>query len=286
MQDSTTQILQTIWPQSSVECRSPTGVMLHASPSGAPHLRRFVQETLRRSRTSYSTLQVALFYIILLKKHIPRDDAALGDDRGKSAEVRPEVDALRCGRRVFLTALILASKYLQDRNFSTRAWSKISGLSSKEINRNEQTFLQTIDWQLHITGPKFQKWSAIISQHSSGPGGPPSASRSWALILPILTPELDHPDLCADIIPPLHSCRPKLSLETMIASSDGGDSSDSSSSASSPRSTLSPAGPSQLGKKPSYIDLMPSRPRMALLPTPPLSSRFHTPAASIALWVE
>jgi hypothetical protein len=35
------------------------------------NLRTFIQETLRRSRTSYSTLQVALYYLIKVKPHVP-----------------------------------------------------------------------------------------------------------------------------------------------------------------------------------------------------------------------
>jgi hypothetical protein len=45
------------------------------------------------------------------------------------AEEAQLVRAKQCGRRMFLAALILSSKSLQDRNYSARAWSKISGLN-------------------------------------------------------------------------------------------------------------------------------------------------------------
>ncbi|KAI5282230.1 hypothetical protein KEM52_003736, partial [Ascosphaera acerosa] len=61
-----------------------------------------------------------------------------------------------CGRRMFLTALILASKYLQDHNYSARAWAKISGLDVQELNKNETTFLQAVNWKLHVPEAMFQ----------------------------------------------------------------------------------------------------------------------------------
>jgi hypothetical protein len=46
--------------------------------------------------------------------------------------------AMHCGRRMLLTALILASKYLQDHSYSALEWSQISGFNTSEINRNSQ----------------------------------------------------------------------------------------------------------------------------------------------------
>jgi len=70
---------------------------------------------------------------------------------------------LLCGRRMFLSSLILASKYLQDRNYSNKAWSKISGLSLKEINENELVFLKLIDWELHLKFDDFKRWTERLN---------------------------------------------------------------------------------------------------------------------------
>ncbi|ORY46312.1 hypothetical protein BCR35DRAFT_258485, partial [Leucosporidium creatinivorum] len=53
-----------------------------------------------------------------------------------------------CGRRMFLASLIGASKFLQDRNYSNRAWARISGLPVTEINVNERAFLNMMKFQL------------------------------------------------------------------------------------------------------------------------------------------
>lgn len=158
-------------------------------------LRTFIQETLRRSRTSYSTLQVALYYLVLIKPHVPKHDFTM-----EQPDDNHECRALQCGRRMFLSALILASKYLQDRNYSARAWSKISGLATQEINQNELAFLLAVDWKLHITDEVFQRWTEIVLKYT--PPSPPSPGAAsplyarqtahWKMVILTLNAELNN----------------------------------------------------------------------------------------------
>ncbi|SPJ81787.1 related to G1/S-specific cyclin pas1 [Fusarium torulosum] len=187
--DSSTQIVEAIWPLSSVVCRNEP-----RSKEVLP-LRTFIQETLRRSRTSYSTLQVALYYLILIKPHVPKHNFTMEQPEDRHAD-----RALQCGRRMFLAALILASKYLQDRNYSARAWSKISGLNTQEINQNEIAFLLAVNWKMHIADEVFQRWTDIVLKYTpppSGPSSPGGASQTvcqqvadWKRIILGLNPEL------------------------------------------------------------------------------------------------
>ncbi|KAF2005246.1 hypothetical protein P154DRAFT_356004 [Amniculicola lignicola CBS 123094] len=182
--DSATQMVEVIWPLSvpTSRCESSTG-------RGVLPLRTFIQETLRRSRTSYSTLQVALYYLILIKSHVPKHDFTM-----EQPEDVASLRALQCGRRMFLAALILASKYLQDRNYSARAWSKISGLKVCEINTNEMAFLSAVNWKLHITDPVWERWQDVVLRHTpSNPPPSPGAClpNTWRAVIPHLNPELD-----------------------------------------------------------------------------------------------
>ncbi|KIX10406.1 uncharacterized protein Z518_01488 [Rhinocladiella mackenziei CBS 650.93] len=156
-----TRLVTAIWPLSAC----PPMMSTCFNGAGVLPLRVFIQETLRRSKTSYSTLQVALYYLILLKARLPSGDHAREEQRvqanGESCE-RSQCRAMQCGRRMFLSALMLASKYLQDRNYSARAWSKISGLRSNEINENEREYLLQIDYDLHVPKESFDNWSKIV----------------------------------------------------------------------------------------------------------------------------
>src|SRR5690348_10878551 len=153
-------MVEVIWPCSVPHCPQDAG-----RPGVLP-LRTFIQETLRRSRTSFSTLQVALYYLILIKAHVPRWDFTM-EQRDDS----PSSRALQCGRRMFLAALILASKYLQDRNYSARAWSRISGLDTLEINQNEMAFLLAVNWNLHVTEEIYKRWADCVNKFT--PSQPP-----------------------------------------------------------------------------------------------------------------
>jgi hypothetical protein len=257
---------------------------------GVLPLRTFIQETLRRSRTSYSTLQVALYYLILIKPHVPKHDFTM-----EQPDDAHSIRALQCGRRMFLSALILASKYLQDRNYSARAWSKISGLNTQEINQNEMAFLLAVNWRLHITDAVFQRWTDIVLKYT--PSHPPASgaassrlaadqSESWKAIILHLNPELDN----VDGVSPSPSAKAAVqsistsSPKTFIERSYGFES-ESNESTPTPRYYA----PSILEPSPStsYPPIKPA-PALGLLPTPrltPQSVGFNTPAVSAASYM-
>lgn len=147
--DSAILIIDIIWPVNVCQLQGITNT--HNNQRKKMPLRRFIQETLKRSRTSYSTFQVALYYLILVKQ---------SEKRYK----------MTCGRRAFLTALILASKYLQDKSYSLTAWSKISGLSVKELFKNEMEFLDIVNYKLHIEHEIYGRWSTLLLSSASQDG--------------------------------------------------------------------------------------------------------------------
>lgn len=270
--DSATQMVEVIWQLAEPKSRCET-----SSGRGVLPLRMFIQETLRRSRTSYSTLQVALYYLILIKGHLPKHDFTMSQPEDASLR------ALQCGRRMFLAALILASKYLQDRNYSARAWSKISGLKVCEINTNEMAFLEAVNWKLHIVDAVWDKWQEVVHRHTptnppASPGG--SIPNTWKDVIPTLTPELETIQLTSKT--PITPVRPPLrhqlsSSPFRLPSSDG---------YGSQESTPTPSRyqvPRFLEPKPDLLPPTPSLARLGPLPTPsltPQSFASNTPAAS------
>ncbi|KID89459.1 G1/S-specific cyclin Pcl5 [Metarhizium guizhouense ARSEF 977] len=284
--DSSTQIVEAIWPLSSVVCRSELG-----SKAVLP-LRTFIQETLRRSRTSYSTLQVALYYLILIKPHVPKHNFTTEQPHDRHVD-----RALQCGRRMFLAALILASKYLQDRNYSARAWSKISGLNTQEINQNEIAFLLAVNWQLHITDEVFQRWTEIVLKYTPPPSPPsPGAgshtyaqqSADWKQLILRLEPELTNVDGLIPTTPvsatasDLCALSPR-SILNLPQEARSPAALDSFNITPTPKMSNTPA----VMEPSSSSVYTPGRlaPALTLLPTPrltPQTSGFCTPAVSVA----
>jgi len=267
--------VETIWPLSVVACRNDSALGGH----GVLPIRTFIQETLRRSRTSYSTLQVALYYLIMIKAFVPKHDFTMEQPHdGQSSR------AMQCGRRMFLAALILASKYLQDRNYSARAWSKISGLNTLEINQNELAFLTAVDWKLHIPEPIFQRWTDIVLKYTPSAQSPQLGMERvncWKSVMPLLTPELDTIDIEETS---LKRCTPDLYEMGIPSPSPGpgdvrmGSTSNDQTPTNNIPLTLEPT-PRQENNHPS----LPPLPRLGLLPTPqmtPQPSVLSTPAVS------
>ncbi|WFD30285.1 PHO85 cyclin-5 [Malassezia sp. CBS 17886] len=64
---------------------------------------------------------------------------------------------------MFLAAIVVASKFLQDRTYSNRSWSKISGLPTKEIEQLERVFLHTIKFHLVVDECQWSEWTKDLS---------------------------------------------------------------------------------------------------------------------------
>lgn len=259
--DAAALMVEAVWPLSSVVCRN------ELSNKVVLPLRTFIQETLKRSRTSYSTLQVTMYYLVLIKGHVPKHDFTMEQPNDLHAS-----RALQCGRRIFLAALILASKYLQDRNYSARAWSKISGLNTQEINQNEMAFLLAVNWNLHITDTIWQRWTKILLNYRPPPTPPSPGSpcpyylqqcTEWKKAMLKLDPELVNTDALRPF-----ARTPTLTIE--VSSPLGFDSSEL------------PLTPIVMEPNPATVHT-PGRnlPALGLLPTPRLTpqlSGFNTPA--------
>lgn len=194
--------------------------------------------------------------------------------------------AMQCGRRMFLAALILASKYLQDRNYSARAWSKISGLNTLEINQNELMFLEAVGWRLHISEATFQRWTDLVLKLTPGAGGlPASEGQCWRTVLPRLTPELESLDF--EPMTPVSMG----SMDLGLADSPSPRSAPSIESLRSMSREQTPTCPRNLPRtmeptpRLEYAHLpMPTISRPQMLPTPQMTPQSHvacTPAASV-----
>ncbi|BGP08169.1 PHO85 cyclin-5 [Rhodotorula toruloides] len=208
--------IESIWGPST-----PSTCTLASPSSSIIPLSYFVKEVLRRSRTSCSTLQLALYYLHKSRREIRaavkragesegeikrlerelkrgKDEVRAGNSRAQdaaypspprspgheldaaarrettqslgdrfSALVAAQNSPVLCGRRMFLASLICASKYLQDRNYSNRAWAKISGLDVREINANERAFLKVTGFGLHLPAEEFQRWTERLAALNS-----------------------------------------------------------------------------------------------------------------------
>lgn len=88
-----------------------------------------------------------------------------GSSNSKAPGAMRSASPLLCGRRMFLAAIVVASKFLQDRTYSNRTWSKISGLETREIEQLERVFLHTIQYDLYVSHTQWAEWTTELSAH-------------------------------------------------------------------------------------------------------------------------
>lgn len=141
--DVTVQVIASIWPNS---ISSPA-----AGNKPIADLNTFLHHILKHSRTTHSTLQLAIFYLFRIRSRVQ--------------EKRNDDVYISCGRRMFLAALISAHKYLQDKTYKNSAWSKVSGLSVQEINHAEKVMLQLLDYRLYVKKDTYDQWILMLQTH-------------------------------------------------------------------------------------------------------------------------
>ncbi|KAI0374027.1 hypothetical protein BV20DRAFT_936524, partial [Pilatotrama ljubarskyi] len=102
--------------------------------------------------------------------------ATRSKDQSSLPPLPPLPSPLCCPRRTFLACLILASKFMQDRSYSNRAWAKLAGLPPREIGRCERAVGEALEWRLWVG--KLPTTSASSGSSGSCAGRTVSRARS------------------------------------------------------------------------------------------------------------
>ncbi len=124
-------------------CKIPLGISKHS-------IQGFVRHILHQSRISYATVATGLLYLLWGKQAL----------KGHMSKYRKNINLYE----IFVVALVLSSKYLNDRNASNSAWSRISGISLENLNRMEMLLLSVIEYRLHVEVDLFNRWVKFLFQ--------------------------------------------------------------------------------------------------------------------------
>jgi hypothetical protein len=121
-------------------------------PLGITHisLKSFVRSILYQSKISYSIVATGLLYLLWGKQSL----------RQKHQKYSKTIGIFE----LFVTALMLSSKYLNDRNAANSAWANISGIPLETLNRMEMKLLSFIEYKLHVEVDLFDRWIKFLFQ--------------------------------------------------------------------------------------------------------------------------
>jgi len=144
------QTLMPLPPAEATRFRAPSTEGLpnpravRGEDGAVPSLEEFITQLVVASNVQVPTLMSTLVYLNRLKSRL-----------------QPMAKGLRCtSHRIFLAALILAAKYLNDSSPKNKHWANYSvisnsachfGFSRTEVNLMEKQLLLLLDWDLRIT---------------------------------------------------------------------------------------------------------------------------------------
>ncbi|KAJ3990536.1 hypothetical protein F5890DRAFT_1480374 [Lentinula detonsa] len=124
-------------------------------------VRTFVKRVLRKSRVTMAEVLATLAYVNRARPYLQ----VSGDSKYPF-------------ERVFLGALIVASKFLNDSCLSNMHWAQCTSLFGKhDVGRIEREFLEVLDWELRLTEDDLlTHYEPLVLAFSDAPDAPLSES--------------------------------------------------------------------------------------------------------------
>ena len=145
--------------------------------SGRKSAADFVSYIMRKSQASPCCLVVCAIYIERLK------------ERDTRVRLTPSNF-----QRLYLAALMLASKFLDDIHLQNKGWAKIGGIVLADLNRAELELLYSLDFHLQVTRDEYNKSARMmVSPHLPEP---PTRGLRHAPLPLAQTPRGLHQDDC------------------------------------------------------------------------------------------
>jgi hypothetical protein len=118
--------------------------------------RSFVQSVFFRGRMTYSVVLIGLLYLArfryALLKSLHRPSFYLEQERRRSDFIP----------RLFMTSLLLSTKFLCDRHDTNGMWARTHHQSLQAVNHSESLFLTVVNYNLGVSERAFSTWMRQI----------------------------------------------------------------------------------------------------------------------------
>ncbi|ORZ23272.1 hypothetical protein BCR42DRAFT_132456 [Absidia repens] len=115
------------------------------SGNASPAFKRFCLQVLTATQLSESAVFLALKYIANLLESNPSIEGAEGSEY-----------------RLFIVALMLANKFLDDNTFTNKTWSEVSGMKVQDLNIMESEFLEALEYSLFVREESYAQWKSVL----------------------------------------------------------------------------------------------------------------------------
>ncbi|KAG2237654.1 hypothetical protein BDF21DRAFT_378191 [Thamnidium elegans] len=131
-------------PMSRANNYSPLGD--HSlSYTASPAFKKFCYQVLTATQLQESAVYLSLKYIAILLQSNPSIEGAEGSEY-----------------RLFIVALMLANKFLDDNTFTNKTWSDVSGMKVRDLNIMEAEFLEALEYNLFVRKDDYDNWKHLL----------------------------------------------------------------------------------------------------------------------------
>ncbi|KAI7904428.1 cyclin-domain-containing protein [Cokeromyces recurvatus] len=126
---------------------SPLGDDNSFSYSASPAFKKFCFQVLTATQLQEPAVYLSLKYISILLQSNPSIEGAQGSEY-----------------RLFIVALMLANKFLDDNTFTNKTWSEVSGMKVHDLNIMEAEFLEALDYDLFVREHEYNSWKRLLEE--------------------------------------------------------------------------------------------------------------------------
>ncbi|KAI9485255.1 MAG: cyclin-domain-containing protein [Benjaminiella poitrasii] len=117
------------------------------SYSASPAFKKFCFQVLTATQLQEPAVYLSLKYISILLQSNPSIEGAQGSEY-----------------RLFIVALMLANKFLDDNTFTNKTWSEVSGMKVHDLNIMEAEFLEALDYKLFVREYEYNTWKRLLEE--------------------------------------------------------------------------------------------------------------------------
>ncbi|KAI9337086.1 hypothetical protein BD770DRAFT_401374 [Pilaira anomala] len=115
------------------------------SYTASPAFKKFCYQVLTATQLQESAVYLSLKYIAILLQSNPSIEGAEGSEY-----------------RLFIVALMLANKFLDDNTFTNKTWSDVSGMKVRDLNIMEAEFLEALEYNLFVRKDDYDNWKGLL----------------------------------------------------------------------------------------------------------------------------
>jgi hypothetical protein len=144
--EAVTNVLETYLGITST--RHSTTTFFHTSKPPSISIRLYLKRLEQYMKCSEETYILALIYL----------------DR-VTAKKTDLVLNIYCIHRLFLSALVVAAKFFEDRYYKNSYYSKVGGISNPELNSLEMEFLVYIDFRLYVSNEEYENYYNTLIEY-------------------------------------------------------------------------------------------------------------------------